>query len=101
MATILKALLWANPEIDVTSVKPGPNTASEHDDQPTGWVPWSEFNYDTLTDIFSRQLYRLYRGGQNLVPDALLLDLRIYNEAILQVILDRFVIPAVNHYLYL
>lgn len=100
MATILETLLRANPEVDTTAVRSGANTMSDYDNRPSGWIPPSEFNYETLTDIFSRQLHEPYRGRQTAVPDPLPLDLRVCNEATLQLVLDRFVIPAVNHCLY-
>ncbi|KAJ9137704.1 hypothetical protein NKR23_g8927 [Pleurostoma richardsiae] len=100
MPTLLEVLSRANPDVDSRAVRGGLNTATNEDNYPATWYGWSEFNYDTLTTIFSRQLHQQYRSGPASVPDAVPLDLRICNEATLELALHRFVVPPVNHSLF-
>ncbi|OAA67345.1 hypothetical protein SPI_01921 [Niveomyces insectorum RCEF 264] len=82
MVTVLEMLAKANPKIDTEAVKPGLNTFSDELDRPDGW------------------LQSPYRGKPVPVPDALPLDLKVCNEPTLQLVLDRFTIPAVNNCLH-
>lgn len=97
MVTILEALTRPGPLLDAHEVRPGPNTtAVDGAVAPDGWVPWAEFNYNNLTNIFSGQLRGRYRGPSRDDANALPLDLRICNEETLQAAFLRFLMPTVN-----
>jgi hypothetical protein len=83
--------------LDAHEVPPGPNTtAVESAVAPVTWVPWVDFNYDNLSNIFAGQLRGRYRGPSRDDADALPLDLTICNEQTLQAALLRFLMPTVN-----
>jgi hypothetical protein len=95
MPTLLEVLTRRNIAVNSQSVVPGPNTTTHTDMEPDGRLPWADFNYDTLTRIFRRQLASEYRGSSEQRP--LELDLVINNEETLEDVLRRFLSPIVNY----
>ncbi|KAK1764383.1 hypothetical protein QBC33DRAFT_197619 [Phialemonium atrogriseum] len=98
MVTLLHALTRANPRPNTQDVSPGINTTVRGSILPDTWIPWTDFNYDTLTSIFEGELGGQYEGDPD--PDPLPLDLRICNEDTLQTVLQRFIMPTVNYSLH-
>ncbi|KAL1905195.1 hypothetical protein Sste5344_009039 [Sporothrix stenoceras] len=97
MATLLSVLTSRNPHLDTSKVPWGPNTELDLDFEPLGWVPWVEFSYDNLTEIFREQLKARYDDSSTNNVSALPLDLEICNEHTLELALHRFIMPTVNH----
>ncbi|KAH8654679.1 hypothetical protein BGZ61DRAFT_572799 [Ilyonectria robusta] len=95
MPTLLEVLTRRNVAVNSQSVVPGSNTTTETHLEPDGWSPWPDFNYDTLTRIFWRQLASEYQGSPEQRP--LELDLFINNEETLEDVLRRFLSSIVNY----
>ncbi|KAL1889013.1 hypothetical protein Sste5346_009193 [Sporothrix stenoceras] len=94
MATLLSVLTSRNPHLDTSKVPWGPNTELDLDFEPLGWVPWVEFSYDNLTEIFREQLKARYDDSSTNNVSALPLDLEICNEHTLELALHRFIMPT-------
>ncbi|KAM4059828.1 hypothetical protein HRG_002548 [Hirsutella rhossiliensis] len=62
---------------------------------PESWVPWADFNYATLTQVFHEELKSTYTGSKD--PKPLILDVTVHNEETLDDYLRRFMIPTVNY----
>lgn len=98
MVTLLHALARANPRLNTQGMSPGSNTTVVDPILPDTWVPWIDFNHNTLTRIFESELDEQYRGGPD--PDPLPLDLHVCNEDTIQLVLQRFIMPTVNYSLH-
>ncbi|KAL7794235.1 hypothetical protein V8C37DRAFT_401536 [Trichoderma ceciliae] len=94
MVSILEALTMPNVAITNYSVK-GQNTTPLVDVAVETWRPWVDFNYNTLVGIFKMELAREYVGASDQKP--LEQDLWICNEATVDDLVRRFIIPAVNY----
>ncbi|KAH6627772.1 hypothetical protein F5144DRAFT_283697 [Chaetomium tenue] len=95
MVKLLDALTTPNVGVDSALIPPGQNTESNTRVTVSDWQPWADFNYDTLTRIFQRELSQEYRGERE--PRPLYNDLRIHNEESFEDLLRRFVTPVVNY----
>lgn len=74
---------------------PGLNSVCKTQAHVNDWHPWEDFTYDTIKQIFKKELSRRYKGESE--PQPLPLDLRVLKEDATQDALGRFPIPIVNY----
>ncbi|RMZ76902.1 hypothetical protein DV738_g4764, partial [Chaetothyriales sp. CBS 135597] len=94
--TLLEYLTSPNPTLDCTQSSTGPNSVNAQWDLVTGLRGWTEFNYDTIMNMYGTVLQQQIASIPAPSPPLSTLDRQIFTERTFDGVLYRTVMPEVS-----
>ena len=97
-STLFQVLQLANPAVNTDHVPSGGNIRPSDAVPVESWTEWTDFDYSTLTSLFSNELRGPYFGDEPRDPSDE--DATLFDEKTLRDLLGICVLPTVNWALF-
>lgn len=94
--TLLRFLALPNPSLDCSRSSTGTNTLNAKWDTAMRLQKWTEFNYDTLMQMYGRILQQPVPSIPATYPPLSELEKQIFTERTFETVLERIVMPQVS-----